>query len=60
MICPKYRFEVTDIFRQSYCRNCPDKDTCNPSPHFELPKVDVFRLAKLLAEKKKQDEESKS
>lgn len=56
MECPKFGFEITPELKQSYCLNCVDKcETVKPA-HNTLGKVDVFELARLLAEKE-QDKE---
>ena len=57
MNCPKYGFEINDLLRQSYCRNC---EGCSlVKPRFELGKVDPFELARLLKEKEDGKAETK-
>ena len=53
MFCPKFGFEVTSDFKQSYCLNCADKCEIVKPTFNLLGKVDVFELARLLAEKQK-------
>jgi len=55
MKCPKFGFEITDALKQSYCLNCVEKCDAMQS-RVELGKVDVFRLARLLKEKKDKEE----
>ena len=49
MQCPKYGFEITPDLKKSYCVAC--SESCGSHPRFELGKVDVFKLARLLKER---------
>lgn len=55
MQCPKFGFEITDNLKKSYCLNCPDRDQCFTKPRFEMGKVDIFKLARLLKEKEERE-----
>lgn len=52
--CPKFGFEITESLRRSYCHNC--REGCSVKPRFELGKVDPFKLAQLLKEKREKEE----
>ena len=53
MNCPKFGFEITDLLKQSYCRNC--EGCVFAKPQFQLGKVDIFELARRLKEKKENE-----
>ena len=53
MNCQNYGFEITSLLKETYCCNCSNRSDCFTTPKFELPKVDVFELAKLLTKKRK-------
>lgn len=53
MKCPKFGFEVTELFKESRCLNCPDRSECFVRPRFGLGKIDVFKLAEGLVKKRK-------
>lgn len=52
MQCPKFGFEITEAFKESYCLNCPDRGECFVRPKSGLGKVDIFKLAEGLAKKR--------
>jgi len=51
MKCPKFGWEITDSLRQAYCRDCEGCPESGIKPRFEMGKVDIFKLARLLKEK---------
>lgn len=53
MKCPKFGFEITESLKRAYCRSCAEG--CTIKPRWELGKVDPFRLAQLLREKKEKN-----
>jgi len=54
MKCPMYGIEKHIALEIGLCKKCSQWDECQTLPKYELRKVDIFELAKLL-EGKKQD-----
>jgi len=52
MQCPKFKFEITEALKQSYCKNCEGCEHVHSTP--KLGKIDPYELARLLKAKQEQ------